>query len=322
MSVPALHRFTWDLDRTYLCTDFDSLAGLLRAAFEPASDKRTFPGATVLLRALKRTREHRLHILSGSPRQLRRTLEEKLALDGVMWDAFELKPNLENVLHGRFRAVREQVGYKLEGLLAWRAEADTSTQETLVGDDVECDAFIYSLYADLVSGRVPRRVLHEVLELSGCHPDKRQRIDRSMDRLVLGDTVSRILIHLDRHSPPGPLAQLSPRLVPFHNYFQAAVILYIDGLLPKRGVLDVAQDLACAAGYGTAALANSLSDLLRRGHLAKAQAQALASSLTQMFGGHGFEKALRQRPEQRPTESRQGAPPDYVASYRRSHGED
>ena len=50
-------------------------------------------------------------------------LEEKLSLDGIMWDRFELKPNLENLLRGRFRAVRDQVGYKLPALLRWRARS-------------------------------------------------------------------------------------------------------------------------------------------------------------------------------------------------------
>ena len=82
-------RFVWDLDCTYLQTDIESLSGMVRAAFEAPAEKKAYPGAKTVLRALKRVSSHRLHILSGSPRQLRPTLEEKLALDGVMWDAFE-----------------------------------------------------------------------------------------------------------------------------------------------------------------------------------------------------------------------------------------
>ena len=42
--------FRWDLDKTYLQTDFDSVRALLRTAFEGAEAKRTVPGAATLLR--------------------------------------------------------------------------------------------------------------------------------------------------------------------------------------------------------------------------------------------------------------------------------
>src|SRR5262249_35190663 len=107
------HIFRWDLDKTYLRTDFDSLRGLLRAA-----DKRAVPGAPALLRALRAAGgpAHRISIISGSPEQMRKVLEAKLALDGVACDEFVLKPNLKNLLRGRFRAIRAQVPYKLPAL--------------------------------------------------------------------------------------------------------------------------------------------------------------------------------------------------------------
>src|SRR5260370_28293128 len=64
----------------------------------------------------------RVHILSGSPEQMRRRLEDKLRLDGISWDSFTLKPNLKNVLKLRFRALRDQLGYKLPALLHARAQ--------------------------------------------------------------------------------------------------------------------------------------------------------------------------------------------------------
>ena len=104
----------------------------------------------------------RVHILSGSPEQMRRRLEDKLRLDGISWDSFTLKPNLQNLLRLRFRAVRDQLGYKLPALLASRAELGETRRgrraratETLFGDDAEADAYVYSLYADFLAG--PRR---------------------------------------------------------------------------------------------------------------------------------------------------------------------
>src|SRR5277367_1803544 len=102
----------WDLDKTYLRTDFDTVRDLVRTAFERPDEKRTNPGASTLLREMVRSGVS-VHILSGSPEQMRRKLEDKLRLDGIQWDSFTLKPNLQNLLRLRFRAVRDQLGYKL-----------------------------------------------------------------------------------------------------------------------------------------------------------------------------------------------------------------
>ena len=49
---PALiqHIFRWDLDKTYLHTDFDSWIDLVRTAVETPERKRTVPGAAALIR--------------------------------------------------------------------------------------------------------------------------------------------------------------------------------------------------------------------------------------------------------------------------------
>ena len=75
--------YRWDLDKTYLETDFHSISGLVRSATEPAHAKRATPGAAPLLRALAADPRARISIVSGSPEQLRPRLEEKLRLDGV-----------------------------------------------------------------------------------------------------------------------------------------------------------------------------------------------------------------------------------------------
>src|SRR5262245_49429253 len=95
----------WDLDKTYLRTDFDTLRDLVFTAIQRPDQKRTVPGAAALLRELGRAGVA-IHILSGSPEQLRSRLEEKLMLDGARWSSLTLKPNLENLLRLRFRALR------------------------------------------------------------------------------------------------------------------------------------------------------------------------------------------------------------------------
>src|SRR5258708_17830322 len=146
--IPYIAR--WDLDKTYLRTEFDTLRDIVRTAFEPADKKKTVPGASTLLREIAATGAS-IHILSGSPEELRAKLEEKLRLDGARWDTFTLKPNLRNVLRFRFRAVRDQLGYKLPALLAARAGLAAQrrpdgklVQEVLIGDDAESDALVYS----------------------------------------------------------------------------------------------------------------------------------------------------------------------------------
>src|ERR1700683_79762 len=114
------HIARWDLDKTYLRTEFDTLRDLVRTALERPDEKRTNPGAATLLREMVRAGVS-VHILSGSPEQMRRRLEDKLRLDGISWDSFTLKPNLQNLLRLRFRAVKDQLGYKLPALLQARA---------------------------------------------------------------------------------------------------------------------------------------------------------------------------------------------------------
>ena len=48
------HISRWDLDKTYLRTEFDTVRDLVRTAFERADEKRTNPGAATLLREMAR----------------------------------------------------------------------------------------------------------------------------------------------------------------------------------------------------------------------------------------------------------------------------
>src|SRR5438046_2236292 len=72
-AVPA-HVYRWDLDKTYLKSDFDSLRDLVRSAFEGAEQKQAVPGAAALLRELRKGEGARVCFISGSPRQMRRGL--------------------------------------------------------------------------------------------------------------------------------------------------------------------------------------------------------------------------------------------------------
>jgi len=262
------HIARWDLDKTYLRTDFDSLRDLVKTALERPDQKRTNPGASTLLREMVRA-GIRVHILSGSPEQMRRNLEDKLRLDGILWDTLTLKPNLQNLLRLRFRAVRDQLGYKLPALLRARAalaasgESGPAGRETLFGDDAEADAFVYSLYA----ARVGDDVILRVLERGRVYEDvvaEAMEAARTLDR---ADVVERILIHLESQTPPDDFRIYGPRVVPFYNYLQAAFVLQEDGRLGAEGIVRVAVELVTEHRFDGDALARSYLDLARRGHL-------------------------------------------------------
>jgi len=276
---PPKHTFRWDLDKTYLRTEFDSFADLAKSAIETAADKKAYPGATALLRALKQD-GHRICIVSGSPTQMRQVLAAKLALDGIDYDEFVLKNNLKNILKGRFRALRAQIPYKLPAMLRSRIGAPAEA-ETLFGDDAEADAIIYCLYADVVSGRVSLQDLERVLTASRAYEDDAERILDLARRVPRGEAVKRIFIHLDRRSPPLGFRRFGPRLVPVFNYFQAALVLYEDRVLSARQVIYVALEMLDSKQYELGHLATSVQDIIRRGRVRRETALQLTGEATE-----------------------------------------
>lgn len=281
----------WDLDKTYLRTDFDTVRDLLRTAIERPDQKRTVPGAATLLRELGRAGIE-IHILSGSPEQLRSHLEQKLRLDGARWASLTLKPNLENLLRLRFRALRGQLGYKLPSLLRRRCELARQRDregelihEVLLGDDAEADAFVYSLYADICAGAVAEETLAEVMRRGLAYEDTIRDAVRFARYVEKGNVVERILIHLDRQSSPADFSLFGDRVVPFYNYIQAAFVLHEDRRISARAVLRVAQDLVFSHNFDGGALARSYRDLARRGHVTGRGIPDLAAAYAEMTRG-------------------------------------
>ncbi len=271
--------YRWDLDKTYLRTEFDTVRDLVRTAFESAAQKRTVPGAAALLREIRATEPLGIHIVSGSPEQLRRVLEAKLRLDGIRWDSFTLKPQLRNLLRGRFRFLRDQVGYKLGALLESRADLPAEIDEFLFGDDAEADAFIYSIYADLCAGRVDADVLMRVLRHAGVYEDDLPRLVRLTSRLPRHDGARRIFIHLDRVSSPAVFEEYGPRVCPFYNYFQPALVLLEQGAISSLGALRVAAELVIHHDFTPDALVASYVDLVQRGHAGRDVATLLLEAV-------------------------------------------
>lgn len=256
-----MHVYRWDLDRTYLDTEIHSVRGLVRAALEHASDKKTVPGAAALLKAVvAHDPEARIYILSGSPTQMRAVLEQKLALDGVRVDGLVLKDNLGNLRRGRLRAVRAQIGYKLPQLLEDRVGTPAGADEMLFGDDSETDALIYATYAALLAGRIDREVLIKVLTVGGAYPDAIERALAAAGRITHADVVKDIFIRIDRGVPVATFRLLGPSVSPVFSWFQAALVLAARGRLPHSALPDIA-----AASGDPDAISGLVVDAVRRG---------------------------------------------------------
>jgi hypothetical protein len=264
-----MHVYRWDLDKTYLETEIDSVRGLVRAAFEQAHEKRTVPGAAALIKGLRdHDPEARVVVISGSPLQMREVLEQKLALDGVRVDRLILKDNLRNLRKGRLRALRGQIGYKLPHLLEDRAVTDARAGETLFGDDSETDALIYAAYREIVAGRLDRDGLLQLLSLGGAYPDAMEAALAAMARVTVADAVDAIFIRIEPIRPGTaragvPIATyrlLGPSVMPVFSWLQAALALHERGRLSADGVAAVA-----AAAGPIEAVAGWTTDAVRRG---------------------------------------------------------
>lgn len=279
---PIVHR--WDLDKTYLRTDFDKLRDLIRVPFQTAADKVVVPGVPELIRALQQHARRRgsrafVYFISASPPQLAKSIREKFALDGVEIDGIVFKDQLHILMRGKLRGLREQTGFKLTELLRGRLAAPPEASEYLFGDDWEADPIIYSLYADAVAGRLDPDELDRLLAEVPVDREWRAAIGALLLRISRADAVRRIFINLERRTPPGAFRVFGPRVVPAFNYFQTAACLYEEGRLDASGVELVGRRLIAAEGYSREMLENSLGDVARRGHLGSLTHERLAEEL-------------------------------------------
>jgi len=264
-----MYVYRWDLDRTYLDTAIDSVRGLLRTALEDASDKRTLPGARALMQGLQTSSPAaEVCILSGSPTQMRATLEAKLTLDGIRFDKLILKDNLGNLRRGRLRALRGQVGYKLPILLRERIGLGSAVRETLFGDDSESDALIYVAYAEALAGRLPSSELARVLEVGGAYEDHVRLALQSLERIGEGDVVDDVFIRLDRRRPPEAFRLLGGRVKPVHDWLQAALALHASSRLTDDALAKCAR-AALIGDLGEVGVAGLVQDAVRRGLVAR-----------------------------------------------------
>ena len=327
MSGPRNRIYRWDLDKTYLRTEFDTVRDLVRTALEKPKLKRTVPGAAALLREIRATGPAGVYILSGSPEQMRSRLEQKLTLDGIQWDEFILKPSLRRLLRGQVRFLRDQVSYKLGSLLRSRAKVDPDTTEILFGDDAEADAFVYSFYAAIISGQVKEEEILAVLEKSRAYEDDIELIVESARQIETGEIVERIFIHLDRVRPATSFESFGSRVCPFYNYLQPALVLVQDGVLGADAALRVGGAILQEREMSPEAMGASFDDLVRRGFVGRVAAERLLeASLPDVQAARvrrgvdellrGVEARLESLPDELPTRRDEI---DFPSLYLRDH---
>jgi hypothetical protein len=283
-AVVKRRTFRWDLDKTYLKTDFESLRGLVKIPFERASDKVAAAGVAALIRGLRRTAvrsglEVRVRFVSGSPPQIGKAILEKLAMDGIEHEGVTFKDQWGRIRRGKFRDLREQVGYKLTELLRDRRREPPGTEEYLFGDDWESDPLAYSLYADVLSGAIGSTELARILAALNVDAELAVLAEELLERLNREDAVRRIFINLARRTPPRRLAPYGSRLVPTFNYLQTAACLFDAGVFDLESVEEVVAVMLEEHGYDPKRLVNSLRDVERRGHLSRAGGARLACRL-------------------------------------------
>jgi hypothetical protein len=276
--------FFWDLDKTYLKSEFETLRELVRIPFEKPEDKVAVPGVVPLIRSLhdvatQAGRDIRTYFISASPPQIAKAIKEKLALDGIVYDGIVFKNQLHHLVRGKFRNLREQVGFKLTEMLRIQPAMPAGAREVLFGDDWESDPIIYSLFADIVAGRVAPSELDDILKTIGVDALLIAEAKQLTAAVAHADVVSRIYINLERRTPPSGFRHFGPRLVPTFNYFQTAACLFQDGYLTLPAVATVAEALRSQSGYTPERLSNSLADIERRGHLQPVNAIAVREYL-------------------------------------------
>lgn len=278
--------FVWDLDRTYLRTEFESLRDLIRTAFQKAKDKIAYPGVVSLMRALRKgvgpdSPAPLIYFISASPPQIRKTIREKFRLDGVEVDGIYFKDNLRNVRPSRFGRLREQVGYKMLALLDLRSRLPKNATLTCFGDDAESDALIYSLFSEISDRWMKGPALVSFLERQGVFHDEAVRIAWRARGVPASRPVNRVFIHMHAEKDPRYWRRFGPRVTATRNYFQTAFVCYADGKISAHGLADVGEEILATRTVNAWDLATSVLNLLERRVLDNATVVRAAPTLVE-----------------------------------------
>jgi len=280
---------TFDLDKTYLDTRFESLRKLVRIPFEKAEEKKNIPGVAAVVRELRRGKSEThppvpIYFISGSPEGMHKVVAEKLKLDGVGFDGILFKNWRAAVKKFQFKKIIDKIGFKLAALIYARSVFPLKAEELLFGDDSEYDATIYALYADIVAGNLEYYEVLTILKKWQVATDEIELISDNLKRLRDSgykprDAVKRIFIHLEQRTQANQHTTLSEKVVPTQNYFQTAVILYKLDSIHRAGLFRIISDMIRNYNFGVTEFTTSTEDLLRRGLIDKNEARKLLKTV-------------------------------------------
>jgi hypothetical protein len=260
-----------DIDKTYLATQIDSIGGLLKTAFETAETKDNIPGFSIILRALRRgagaePQATPLFFVSASPPQMRQTLLAKMEIDGIEHNGIIFKDQLVHVRRRDFKKLKEQIGYKLEALLALHAQLPPQCKYILFGDDSESDPAIYSLFCDVLGGVLRGQELSDLLATLGVYPEESRKVVKLSESLGAPTfPVENVFINLVTGSQPAYYARFGPHFYATDNSLQVALTLFEKNLIRERAVRSVGRDLVLFHDVNPSRLLESLKQGAFRG---------------------------------------------------------
>lgn len=270
----------WDVDKTYLATRFSSAKHLARIPFEFAIDKKAIPGMPCVLRGIRRGTSKQfactpLYFISASPPILRPAIERKMSIDGVDYDGITFKDWAAIIRSLRLRRLREQIGFKVCGLLTSRLKRPLA-EEYLYGDDVEFDASAYSLYASLLHPDLNTAQAEVLLRNEAMgHHDQKCIIELFEQLPKQRGPVQQIYIHLENASSPSTFSHFGPLLKPVNGAIQLSLSLYQNGLVDARTVREAKEQTRQASVFQRINLDAALSDAISRGLISEQKAKEL-----------------------------------------------
>lgn len=277
----------FDLDKTYLDTSFETLWGLMKIPFEGPKQKKNIAGATAIARELAKEKNKRRSpflFVSGSPKQMRRVILEKLQLDGVPCEAIMLKDVWTPFWHFQFKKMIDKIGFKLAGLLYAKSQFPENSYEILFGDDSEYDATVYSLYSDILDDTINREQLLKILRHWKIFEDEVAVILNFYDQLkqkkFSRENLSKnIYIHLEAGSTPNDHLLFSRKVTPTYNYFQTVILLWLANELTFKSIEKVLFELVYQYNFSLAHVLESLEDIFARRLISEQKITELVTNL-------------------------------------------
>jgi hypothetical protein len=276
--------FIWDIDKTYLSTNFSSLQGLSRIPLEFAVDKQAIAGMPECLRGIRRGPGPGygcvpLYFVSASPPQLRGVLEHKMILDGVEFDGITFKDWWQIMKKGRPKRILDQVGFKVCALLEGRQRRPLAT-EYLFGDDAESDADAFSLYAGLVHEGMSYGEARDRMADTGMREDNQRCALALLDRLPeKRGKVKKVFIHLETGTPPEQYDRFESLVAPVRGGLQLGLALFALGLVDEDTVRQCREAISPASGTPDPELDALIADAVDRRLISRQKLRRLDSVL-------------------------------------------